>query len=114
MFSPCYEAWCDAVRRVRPDLVSAFNPWDRITTPDAVRRLFSVAGIARVEVEAESGCQPLSQVEDFWTIALGSGLRWVIDELGPELADLVCRDLMTRLAAMGADRAETNVIYAVA
>lgn len=37
---PAYEVWLAAVRRVRPDLYNAFNPWDRITTADAVRRLF--------------------------------------------------------------------------
>jgi len=30
-WSPAYEIWLEAVRRVRPDLYSAFNPWDRIT-----------------------------------------------------------------------------------
>src|SRR5262245_36765712 len=30
---PGYGAFRAAVRRVRPDLVAAFNPWDRITTP---------------------------------------------------------------------------------
>src|SRR5881397_2053842 len=39
IFAPAYEIWLAAVRRVRSDLYSAFNPWDRITTPDAVGKL---------------------------------------------------------------------------
>jgi hypothetical protein len=80
---------------MRPDLQSAFNPWDRITTPNAVRKLFADAGVRPAQVVAEEGHQALRAPEDFWTIALGSGLRWTIDQ-------------------MGADRVETNVIYAVA
>jgi hypothetical protein len=35
IFSPAYEVWNEEVRRIRPDLYAAFNPWDRITTPEA-------------------------------------------------------------------------------
>ena len=45
LFAPAYEVWLAAVRRVRPDLHTAFSPWDRITTRDAVRRLFADAGV---------------------------------------------------------------------
>src|SRR5512147_1662738 len=69
IFAPAYEIWLAAVRRVRPDLYSAFNPWDRITTPDAVRKLFADAGIGRVDVVPEVGYQALRAPDDFWTIA---------------------------------------------
>jgi ubiquinone/menaquinone biosynthesis C-methylase UbiE len=39
LFAPMYEKWNDTVRGFRADLVTDFNPWDRITTPDAVQRL---------------------------------------------------------------------------
>jgi ubiquinone/menaquinone biosynthesis C-methylase UbiE len=114
IFAPAYEVWLAAVRRVRPDLYSAFNPWDRITTPDAVRRLFTDAGVPSVEVVAEKGHQALRGPEDFWIIALGSGLRWTIDQMGVEAARSVRQEILTTLAAKGVDRVETNVIYAVA
>jgi ubiquinone/menaquinone biosynthesis C-methylase UbiE len=114
IFAPAYDVWLAAVRRVRPDLVVAFNPWDRITTPEAVRRLFTDAGIAEVEIVAEEGRQTLSAPDDFWTIALGSGLRWTIDQLGPEAADGVRREVLGALAANRVDRVATNVIYAAA
>ena len=86
IFAPAYELWLGAVQRMRPDLYSAFNPWDRITSPEAVHGLFSDAGVPAVDVEAETGHQALSTPEDFWTIALGSGLRWTIDQMGVEVA----------------------------
>jgi hypothetical protein len=47
-------------------------------------------------------------------MALGSGLRWTIDQMGTELASEVKREIVHRLAAAGVDRVETNVIYAIA
>jgi ubiquinone/menaquinone biosynthesis C-methylase UbiE len=114
LFAPAYEVWLTAVRRVRPDLYAAFNPWDRITTPDAVRKLFADAGLRHVEVVAEEGYQALRTPEDFWTIALGSGLRWTIDQMGAEAASGVKQEIINTLAVRGVDRVETNVIYAVA
>jgi ubiquinone/menaquinone biosynthesis C-methylase UbiE len=114
IFAPAYEIWLAAVRRIRPDLHSAFNPWDRITTPDAVGKLFADAGVRHVQVAAEEGHQVLRAPEDFWTIALGSGLRWTIDQMGAETALVVKREILDALAAEGVDRVETNVIYAVA
>jgi ubiquinone/menaquinone biosynthesis C-methylase UbiE len=114
MFGPGYELWLTAVRRIRPDLYSAFNPWDRITTPQAVQKLFADAGIPGVDVLAEDGYQPLRSPEDFWTIALGSGLRWTIDQMGPEAARAVKQEVLSALATRGIDRVTTNVIYAIA
>jgi ubiquinone/menaquinone biosynthesis C-methylase UbiE len=114
IFAPAYKIWLGAVRRVRPDLHSAFNPWDRITTPDAVRKLFNNIGVDCVDVIPEEGYQVLRKPEDFWTIALGTGLRWTIDQIGAKLAHSVRQEITNTLAAKGVDRVGTNVIYAVA
>ena len=114
IFSPAYEIWLDIVRRVRPDLHSAFNPWDRITTPQAVRKLFADGGVAEVEVAPEAGEQPLRGPDDFWTIALGSGLRWTIEQMGADIAGRVRQEIVSALAARRVDHVATNVIYAVA
>ena len=114
IFAPAYDIWLTAVRRVRPDLHSAFNPWDRITTPEAVHKLFADAGVQDVEVAAEEGYQSLRTPDDFWTIALGSGLRWTIDQMGAETALGVKEEILNTLYANGVDRVETNVVYAVA
>jgi hypothetical protein len=51
--------------------------------------------------------------EEFWTIALGSGLRWTIDQMGPQLALSVKQEVLHHLTTRAVDRVETNVIYAV-
>lgn len=114
IFSPAYEIWLDTVRRVRPDLHSGFNPWDRITTPQAVRKLLADGGVAQGEVVPEEGEQPLRGPDDFWTIALGSGLRWTIEQLGADLARQVRGEVIGALARKKVDHVATNVIYAVA
>ena len=98
---------------MRPDLYTAFNPWDRITTSEVVCRLLHDGGIQNFEVAAEAGYQALRTPEDFWAIALGSGLRWTIDQMGAELAREVKHEVLDRLATNGVDRIETNVICAV-
>jgi ubiquinone/menaquinone biosynthesis C-methylase UbiE len=114
VFAPAYEIWMTAIQRARPDLYQAFNPWDRITTPDAVAKLFADAHVGHVEVVAEEGYQVLSDPEDFWSIVLGSGLRWTIEQMGAEAARGVRQEVLDTLAALGVKRVGTNVIYAVA
>jgi ubiquinone/menaquinone biosynthesis C-methylase UbiE len=114
IFEPMYSQWNEAVRAERPDLYAAFNPWDRITEPEAVRRLFEDADIPAVEIASESGCQRLAAPEDWWTIVLGSGLRWTVEQLGPEAAPHVRERNLAWARSESVDAVETNVIYAVA
>ncbi len=114
IFAPAYEVWNEAVREIRRDLYTAYRPWDRITTPDAVRALFRDAGVPKVEVVPEEGYQSLDTPEEFWTIAMGSGLRWTIDQLGHEGAKQVQDSVVGWLVDHKVKRIETNVIYAVA
>lgn len=113
-FEPMYSRWNEAVRAERVDLYAAFNPWDRMTEPGAVAQLFNEAGIVAVDVVAEDGRQRLSVPEDWWTIVLGSGLRWTVEQLGPKAAERVKRDNLAWARENAVDAVETNVIYAVA
>ena len=114
MFAPGYGVWQQAVKRIRPDLHTDFRPWDRLTSPELVVRLYADAGIPGAEAVLERGSQPLRSAEDFWTIARGSGFRWAIDQMGPEAAEAVHREVVGTLAARGVTAVETNVIHAVA
>jgi ubiquinone/menaquinone biosynthesis C-methylase UbiE len=113
IFEPAYSRWLAAVKRERPDLHSAFNPWDRITDVESVRRLLRDGGVSNAEVVAEDGFQTLRSAEDWWIIALGSGLRWVIDQMGPQVAARVKADNVDWLRENKIDRLETNAIYAI-
>src|SRR5215469_5426999 len=110
---PAYSRWLTAVGRERPDLANAFNPWDRITDVVSVRKLLQDGGAKDVEVIPEEGVQMLRSADDWWTIALGSGLRWTIDQMGPETAARVKGDNVSWLKENRVDRIETNAIYAI-
>jgi hypothetical protein len=114
MFEPATSIWWNAVKAHAPEFHSAFTPWDRITTPEAVRDLLLAGGVHETEVLAEAGVQPLRSVEDWWAVVLGSGFRWTVDQMGPEKAERVRADCLRDLRATDARQFETNVIYAVA
>ena len=114
IFEPAYARWQTAIKQERPDLYNAFNPWDRITDTEAVRRMLHDGGAKNVEVTAEDGVQMLRSAEDWWIIALGSGLRWAIEQMGPEPATRIKTDNVNWLKANNIDHLETNAIYAVA
>ncbi|MGB8124444.1 MAG: hypothetical protein WCF50_12160, partial [Pseudolabrys sp.] len=63
MFEPGSAAWWAAVKQFRPDLHAAFNPWERIITPQAVRQLLTESGIENADVIAEDGQQALQSPE---------------------------------------------------
>ena len=113
MFEPAYSRWLAAIKRERPDLYSAFNPWDRITDVEAVRRLLRDGGVTEADIIAEDGLQPLRSAEDWWIIANGSGLRWTIEQMGPETAARVRADNVQWLRENEIKGIETNAIYAI-
>jgi ubiquinone/menaquinone biosynthesis C-methylase UbiE len=114
MFEPGSAAWWAAVKQFRPDLHSAFNPWERITTPEAVRQLVTESGIQNAEIIAESGQQALETPDDWWTVVLGSGYRWTLEQMDSETVVRVRELNLKTLRANGTKSIETNVIYAVA
>jgi len=118
-FEPAYTEWKAALAMLAPELVADFNPWDRITTVEAVQRLLEAGGEigGEVTVVAEECEHPLSSPEDFWRVALGSGLRWAIEQVGESKAVLLRKMLLRRLTERpeGPMRSiETNVIYGIA
>jgi ubiquinone/menaquinone biosynthesis C-methylase UbiE len=114
VLEPASSFWWNAVRTERPDLVPAASPWDRITHPDAVRDLLREAGIANATVVAEDGFQPLRSPDDWWLIVLGSGFRWTVEQLGPEVAERVRAANIAAIRDGNVSAVETNTIFAVA
>jgi hypothetical protein len=114
MFEPGSAAWWTAVKRFRPDLHSAFNPWERIVTPDAVRQLFADSGIGDAQIAAVSGQQLLRSPDEWWTVVLGSGYRWTVEQLDVETAARVRAENLKTMRKRGVQFIETNVIYATA
>ena len=111
---PGTSAWWNAVKDVRPDLVSASSPWDRIVESRALRDLLREAGIADVEIVAEDGHQTLRSPDDWWTIVLGCGFRWTVEQLGPDAAEQVRSANLAEVRRRNINAVETNAIFATA
>ena len=114
VWEPGSTGWWSAVKRLRPDLASAFNPWDRIAEPNALRELFEQAGVPEPELVAEDGRQPLRSAEDWWTMVLGSGFRWTVDQMEPAMAEQLRDANIAWIRVHNVTSVETNVIYSVA
>jgi hypothetical protein len=114
MFEPGSEAFWSAVKKSRPDLVATVSPWERITTPQAVRALLSESGIENGDVVAENGRQPLQSAEDWWSVVLGSGYRWTVEQMSEDERTRVRAANLKTLRDSSAASFETNVIYAMA
>jgi 2-polyprenyl-3-methyl-5-hydroxy-6-metoxy-1,4-benzoquinol methylase len=114
VLEPCASAFWSAVQDLRPDLHLAFNPWDRISEPSALRALLAESGIAEAEIVAEEGRQVLRSPEDWWTIVLGSGFRSIVDQMGSEASGRVREADLAWIRSHNIASVETNVIYAVA
>ncbi len=114
LFEPVYNNWKNAVKSVNPELYCAFNPWDRISKPESLKKLMEDAGTTNITVEPEEGKQPIESAEDWWTIALGSGLRWTIDQLMQDEQDRVRESNLRWVDKNNVTAVDTNVIYAVA
>lgn len=112
VLEPGTSAWWNAVKEVRPDLVNPVSPWDRITEPQAVRDLFREAGIVDMKVVAEEGRQTLRSPDDWWTIILGSGFRWTVEQLGHDAAEQVRSTNLAQLRRSNIKAVETNAIFA--
>lgn len=114
MFEPGTSAFWNAVNAVRPDLVSTASPWDRIVEPEALRDLMREADIPDAEAVAEDGHQTLRSPDDWWTIVLGSGFRWTLDQLEPEAVEQVRSASILEMRRKNAKAVETNAIFATA
>jgi hypothetical protein len=114
LWEPASTIFWDAVEAVRPDLTRAYNPWDSLTDPDAVRRLLLDAGATDIQVEPVSGTHPLRSGDDFWTIVLGSGLRATYDAMTADERLDVHGRVMDAIAERAVTDIQVNVVYASA
>ena len=114
LFEPANTIFWSAVRDVRPDLLRAFNPWDRLTDPDAVRQLLLSAGALDVHVEAVEATHQLSTPADFWKIVLGSGYRGTIEAMTQLEQHTLRTRVVDELMTKNSTDLIVNVIYALA
>ena len=113
-FQPCAKIFGEEVSRKRPDISLPTAPWERLTDPRNLRQLFLDGGTAEPQITQLPDRQPLQQPDDFWTIALGSGFRWLIEQLTPEERLIVRARTVERLARTGVTDMASGGICAIA
>jgi ubiquinone/menaquinone biosynthesis C-methylase UbiE len=116
LFEPVNTMFWEAVAALRPDLDRAYNPWDSLTAPEAVRDLLVVAGVdgSALELEAVTATQPMTHAQDAWTLVLGTGYRATHDALTATERAVVRDGVLAEVRARRVDEIETNVVYATA
>lgn len=116
LWAPMYEVWRESVRAEWPQLGDDFHAWDRITDPTSVARLLGEAGIPGrgMKVVPEFDRWPLRGPHDWWTIVMGSGLRWTMDQLTPEARARVRARNLEHVRDHHVEWLACNVLYAIA
>ncbi len=111
LFEPANQYFWAAVREVEPSLFKAFNPWDEITTPQALDELLALAGVPNPMAVAVPGQHQLGHPDDFWDVVLGSGYRATIDALSQSQRDRLRDRLLSELRAHNVTELRTDVVY---
>lgn len=114
VFEPANQVFWDAIQAERQDLYKKFTPWERIAEPASLQALLVAGGATQVEVFAEAGTHELACAEDWWTMALGGGIRGLIEQLDPAARERVRQANLEFLQAHQVYSLEVDVLYAIA
>ncbi len=111
---PGASIWWQSISDVRPDLARSFNPWDSIVEPETLLAMMNKANIPGGLVVAEDGHQRLGCSEDWWTLILGAGFRWTVEQLSADDVERVKEANIRAIRERAIDKVTTNVLYATA
>jgi ubiquinone/menaquinone biosynthesis C-methylase UbiE len=73
VLEPANSAFWRSILVLRPELHKAFNPWDRINEPEALRQMLREGCVEADAVTAENRWHPIDSPKEWWRIVLGSG-----------------------------------------
>ena len=113
LFEPANAKFWEAVRAERPELYKQFNPWDSITTPDALQQLLSSAGVPAAEIVLERNHHPLPEPSAWWSLLMGSGYRGTLEQLSSATRERIKAHNSGYLETAKISQVEANVLYAV-
>jgi SAM-dependent methyltransferase len=117
LFEPAGSIWGELVRAELAAEQRSTGPSPRAQweSPEQAIGLFAAGGIdAPIASEYVAGTHPIRHGDDWWTIVLGTGMRGVVDGLGPEAAERVRVGTTSAIDAAGVRELVTDVIYTVA
>ena len=114
LWAPMTDVWKAAVAAERSDLVLDADPWERATDTTTVAAILAEAGIpeASTTVMPAFDRWPLRTPRDWWSIVMGTGLRWTVDQLTEEQATHVRQTTLEHALRQPVDWITCNVLYA--
>ncbi|MFG5381885.1 class I SAM-dependent methyltransferase [Yoonia sp. R2-816] len=80
-FQPGAAIFTEELGTLRPDIPEPLRAWERLTSRNAIEDLIASATNVVPEVHPAPDQQSLATPRDWWTIVMGSGYRWEIDQL---------------------------------
>lgn len=117
VFEPLYTIWRQAYLSVYPQR-TVRQPWERANRTVIIDRLLADAGVtetaARVEVAQESIHVPLPNLDDCWTVVMGTSLLAYMQELSPQEAGHVREQTLAQIQAGKVNSLQTDVILTIA
>jgi len=114
LFEPANSAFWTSIKNVRADLYKGFHPWDRINDSASLLMIMREGGAESAKIADENRLHPISAVEDWWIIVLGSGYRGTIEQLNPVEREQVKEANLAFIRDEKISAIETNVLYALA
>jgi hypothetical protein len=117
VFEPLYTAWRQAYLSVHPQR-TVRQPWERANRTAIIDRLLADAGVtetaASVKVAQERIDVPLPNLDDCWTVVMGTSLLSHMQELSPQDAIRVREQTLARIQADKVQSLHTDVILTIA
>jgi ubiquinone/menaquinone biosynthesis C-methylase UbiE len=114
VFEPANQIFWQTIEVERPELYKQFTPWYRIGDPAGLKALLESSGATQVDVIAETDRHPLATPEDWWTMALGGGLRGTIDQLDANAQAHLKATNLEFLHSHHIHELDSDVLYAIA
>lgn len=109
-FSPLFEVFLDAATTENPQ-IDTDVPWRRTEDPSVMADHLRTAGLGGVSVTHEVSRLALSCPEDWWRIAMGTGVRRLAMDLDPDALERVRTHNLDWVRQHGIDSVELGVIY---
>lgn len=109
-FSPLYEVFLEAATAENPH-IDTDVPWKRTEDPDQMAQYLAAAGVDEISVSHEVTNLHLSSPEDWWRIAMGTGIRRLVMELNEEQLARVRKHNMDWIREHSLDSVEFGVVY---
>jgi SAM-dependent methyltransferase len=85
VFSPMLEVFMEAAAEECPSLEIGL-PWQRTQQPSVVVELLYEAGLASVALHETDGRVTIDGPNGWWSLVMGTGLRRIVTEIGPDAA----------------------------